>query len=147
MAFTDSEGVYMLLLPPKSYQYVCVPSIIVIATPVDQRLIEPPVGFPTLRGISLPPLKFRHLHYSGISHIYTFTFKPTNILKVSFGNIAFPGHILDRFRALCVILKVLITKNVHFKHIFIESVQLGRFSHRVTMSVRVCVCAIGCSFF
>ena len=31
--------------------------------------------------------------------------------------------------------------------IFTESSQLGRFSHRVAMSVEMWLCAIGCSFF
>ena len=31
--------------------------------------------------------------------------------------------------------------------IFTESAPLGRFIHRVAMSVWMCVCAIGCSFF
>ena len=33
------------------------------------------------------------------------------------------------------------------KKVFTELAQLGRFSHRVAMSVYLCVCAIGSSFF
>ena len=68
-----------------------------------------------------------------------------------------PKWVLNHFQDSSLFLLRLIQSTIHNVGLeiklspltvsFTESAPLGRFSHRVAMSVCLCVCAIGCSFF